>query len=451
MLRARIKSLAEASRGSGLRARLVRGGIGSAAVKALGVGLSLAMALVLARVLGAKGYGIYSYVFALVGIMAIPAQFGLPQLVIRETARAQASGDWPALKGIWRWAGAVAAGLLLLIVTLGGLAAWLLADRFGGIQIATFAWGLALVLALVLSRLRGAALKGLRHVVAGQLPDVVLRPGLLVIFVLAVSALGLGGALTPDRAMALHALAAGFAFIVGAVLLRWVWPQEAQSAEPRFQHQAWSAATLPLGLTAGMMVINRQADILLLGVFVDPEQVGIYRIAVQGSMLVAFGLQAVNMVVAPQLTRLHNQGDHQKLQRLVTGSARVSLAVALPLTLVFALFGDGILRVVVGADYMSGSVPLAILAFGQLVNAGMGPVGLLLNMTDQEAIVTRTVALAAMVNICTNLVLIPLWGITGAAVATTATVVLWNALLVTAGWNRLKINSTAIAGRGLLK
>jgi|AntRauTorcE11898_2_1112593.scaffolds.fasta_scaffold00195_5 O-antigen/teichoic acid export membrane protein len=435
--RSALKSLVS---GRGLRAQLVRGGFGSGAVKAAGTLLSLVVALVLARVLGPAGYGIYSYVFALVGILSVPAQFGLPQLVVRETANAHAVADWSAVKGIWRWAGSLAVVLSLLLAFAGGAAVWMLGERLGGVQVATLAWGLVLLPVIVLARLRGAALRGLRHVVAGQLPDMVLRPGLLAILVL-VLVLGFGEVVTASRAMALHALAATSALLVGAVLLLRVRPSELGSVQPRFSHRAWGRALIPLGLTAGMMVITRQSDIVLLGLFVEVEQVGIYRVAASASLLVAFGLEAVGAVVAPQIARLYARGELRQLQRLATACSRVSLAVALPAALVFVLYGEWLLGVVVGVEYAGGAAALAILAGGQLVNAGMGLVGLLLNMTGHETVVTRTLALAALGHIVANLLLIPVWGMNGAAVATAGTFILWNLLLARAVSKRLGIAS----------
>ena len=73
-----------------LRTRLLRGGAGSLAIKLGSVGLSFAVAVQLARVLGPDGYGVYALVFAIVTVLTVPTQLGVPQLVIRETARAQA-------------------------------------------------------------------------------------------------------------------------------------------------------------------------------------------------------------------------------------------------------------------------------------------------------------------------------------------------------------------------
>jgi hypothetical protein len=79
--------------GEGLKGQLLRGGVGSVAVKIGSTLLNVILAVVLARALGAEGFGVYSFVFALITILAIPAQMGLPNLVVRETAQAQGQAD----------------------------------------------------------------------------------------------------------------------------------------------------------------------------------------------------------------------------------------------------------------------------------------------------------------------------------------------------------------------
>ena len=130
--------------GDSLRVQLLRGGIGSLAVKATNAVLGFALAIVLARALGPEGYGVYSFALAIVMLAAIPAQVGVPQLVVRETAKAQAKEDWGLMRGLWRWAnraviifsffGAIATGAVL----------WLM-DHVEGGRAATMGIGGALI------------------------------------------------------------------------------------------------------------------------------------------------------------------------------------------------------------------------------------------------------------------------------------------------------------------
>ncbi len=86
-----------------LRGRLVRGGLGSLALKLASTALGFILVILLARSLGPEGYGVYAFVFAIVSLLAIPTQLGLPQLVVRETAKAQAAERWGLMRGLWRW------------------------------------------------------------------------------------------------------------------------------------------------------------------------------------------------------------------------------------------------------------------------------------------------------------------------------------------------------------
>lgn len=428
-----------------LRGQLLRGGIGSLGIMLANTSLGLVLAILLARKLGPEGYGIYSYVFALISLLAVPAQLGLPTLAVRETAKAQANEHWGTMRGLWRWT-SLAVGVLsvaLAIVALG--VAWLFADRFTTVQFTTFALGLLLVPLVALGNLRGAALRGLQRVVVGQLPELVLRPGLLILFLLAALLYLPQGSLTPVYAMGLHTVAAAVAFVVGAGLLWRLRPSELAAAPAlMIDSRAWISAAVPLALIAGMRLINHHTDLLMLGLFANAEQVGIYKVVLAGAALVALGLGAVNMVVAPSLARLHAQGDRARLQQLVTLSIRAILLLALPLVLVFILFGEDILGLIFGAEYTPGYKPLVILALGQLVNAATGPVGALLNMTGHERDTLRGIGVAAAINIALNAFLIPFYGMIGAAIATTVSLTTWNIMLCYLARLRLGVTSNAV-------
>jgi len=112
-----------------LRGRLIRGGLGSLALKLGSTALGFLLAILLARTLGPEGYGVYAFVFAIVSLLAIPTQLGLPQLVVRETAKAQAAEQWGLMRGLWRWS-TLAVWLFssgVLVLAFAGL--WLFGER----------------------------------------------------------------------------------------------------------------------------------------------------------------------------------------------------------------------------------------------------------------------------------------------------------------------------------
>lgn len=443
------QNLAGLTRGNGLRAQLLRGGLGSIALKVGNIGLGLGMSVVLARSLGPDGYGIYTYVFALISLLAIPAQFGLPGLVVRETAKAQANGDWGLMRGLWRWAGVSAGILSLLLAVAGGWAAWLFTDHFTSVELITFVWGLAFIPLLALGSLRGAALRGLRKVVQGQLPEQILRPGLLILFVLAFGLLS-QSEIRADQAMALNVLAVAIAFIVGAGLLKRGRPEEyiCSDTVPKYRIRPWLTSALPFALISGVVFINTQIDVVMLGWFATAHDVGVYRVAARGATIVSLGFVGISMVVRPQYARFHALGEMSQFQRIATASARASLLLALPVAALFGLCGRPLLSFVFGTTYAGGYLSLSILAGAQLVRAGSGTPGMLLEMSGFEQASAKAMGFAALCNVVLNASLIPLMGMEGAALATSISLIVVNIALWQTARKRLGVDSSVFGTLG---
>jgi O-antigen/teichoic acid export membrane protein len=125
-------------------------------------------------------------------------------------------------------------------------------------------------------------------------------------------------------------------------------------------------------------------------------------------------------------------------------TALASFVLMLFPALIFAFWGGSIIELVYGEEYKSGYVALVILLAGQVVNAGSGPVALLLNMTGYERYTLRGVGVSTILNVVLNVILIPKYGIAGAAVASALTLVGWNLILVYFVARELGINSSVI-------
>lgn len=408
---------------------LLRGGLGSIAVKIANIVLMLLLTVLLARTLGAELFGVYAYALAIIQVLLVPAQFGLPTLVLRETANAHVKDDWASIKGVWRWANIVSIGLSALLVV--GAAGCIFLFSSGTFrQSSTVICGLALIPLVSLAVLRGAALRGFRFVVIGQLPDKVLRPGVFVILILIFVSVFPEIEYNATTAMALHVASAGVALLVGVFFVRQKKPEEISRCSGfTYRNHEWIWAVIPLAMATGAQVVNRQADILLLGMFENDQNVGLYKVAIQGSTLVIFGMQAIAMTVAPYFSRLYAQGKLTKLQQLYTYSVRASVLLAIPISVTFIVYGEEILGFVFGATYKAASIALAILAAAQLMNSLTGPTPVLLAVTGHERYLLRSVLFASAATLLSGLILIPEFGMTGAALAILISLTVWNIFL----------------------
>ena len=442
-----IKRANEArSRPGSLGAALVKGAVGTAAIKVASAGIAFATSIVLAKSLGPAGYGIFSYAVALVALLAIPSELGIPSLAVREIAVANAHGNWGRMRGFIAWSHrtvAVTSGTLVLVSAI-ALSLW--SDRFGGAE-ATCMWLALLLVPLVsLGALRDAMLRGLRKVLLGQLSQPFIRPLILLLVLLALLQLGVDLA-SPVRIMTLHILSVATAFLVGLCLFLANRPAALGSEPASFDSANWLRSSIPFGMTAALQLVNGRTDILALGIFQPDAQVGIYRVASQLAAVVIFGMQAVAAIQGPHIANLFAKGEMEKLQNMITRSTQAILMIAIPVVVIITLFGTVIIRTIYGAAYEAAYVPLVILCFGQLFNASMGSVASLLNMTGHERDTTRSVLVGAVVNITLNVTLVPNWGMTGAAIATATTLIVWNVIMWHMARTRLGIETSPLLRR----
>ena len=429
-----------------LRQHLAQAAAGSLALSLSAKVLTLISSVLLARWLGAAGYGVYASALAVLLLLGVPTTLGLPTLVIRLLASYRVHQQWGLMRGLLRRVNML---VLLLSAVLGGLGAavvWALGDRLAPTHAHALLWAMALLPLSTLSELRSAALRGLHHVVLGQLPENLVMPGLFVALLAAWSVAGY--ALTPESAMALRFAAVAVAFVVGAWLLLRRLPDEIRHAQTHYDTANWARAAGPLLFLGGMSIINTQTDVLMLAAMQGSESAGVYRAASRGAELVAFSLVVVNMAIQPTISRLYSVGDMRQLQRVVTTAARGTLALALPAALVMSLFGRPVLVLVFGNEFERGALCLAILCGAQVVNAAAGSVGQILNMTGHERDAALGMALGAFTNLVLNAILVPVWDIEGAALATGISLVVWNVFLVARVRQRLSLDSTAL---GLVK
>lgn len=410
-----------------LRSQLIHGALGTSGIGIAKRLLQLATAILLAHILGTEGYGIYAYASALVILIAVPAQLGLPQLVVREVSAHLERRDWNLLRGLLRRSDQLSLIFTILMVAMAALLGWLLSERIESMEWETFAWALALIPIGTIIALRSAALRGFHHVTLGQLPDGLIRP--LAFLILIATCYWLLGSLRPDSAMMLTVVAAGFALVASMWFFSRVRPTPLLNAIPRFETRSWLYSVIPFSLLAGIQVLNNHIDIVVLGFFATSGEVGIYRIASVGATLVALPLVAANVALAPKISSLYVKEDRARMQRMITASTRYMLIFAIPISACLTLFGSQILAVIFGKGFSEGALPLSILALSQLVHVGFGSVALLMNMTGHETHAARILGGAAIGNIVLNFLLIPPFGMVGAALATGVTLASWNVVL----------------------
>jgi O-antigen/teichoic acid export membrane protein len=427
-------------RRSGLGATLARGASGTGLVQGLSLGLGFAVNVVLARLLGASGYGDYATVMSVVTLLLLVALFGTGSAAVQFTATYQARGDLRALAGFLAWSTRAVLGASLLVASLAAafvlwLGPELRPELRGAVRL-----GLLLLAPLALLQLRTGVLRGFRRVVVATVPEAIARPLLVAAGLLALWAAGvtLDGRHAVALTLAATALLLGLVEVVLAPSLRPV-----RGAVPRREGRRWAGFSLSLLLVSGFYTVVERAPVVLVGLYRGTEAAGLYNVASQLGKLVTFGLSAITAMAMPLFAELHATGRRDELRRLLGQCAVASLLLALPAAALLGL-GGGELLGWFGPAFPAARGALRILVAGQLVNALTGPVGVLLVACGHERGTALVLALGAGLDVALCLALIPGHGIDGAAVATALALGAWNLALAGYAWRRLGLDPTAL-------
>ena len=423
--------------------KLFKGSAGIIVLRVISGGLSFVISLILARLLGAKGYGIYAYSLAWIGFLFVPAVLGFDRLLVRDISVYKTRSDWSLMRGLIQFSQQASASFSLIIVGVAVFISMGLGINSDPIFMHTFFFALILLPLSVLITLKQSILRGLEKVILGHVPEMLIKPFLLFVCLLLIYIFGFKENLSPRIAIAFTIFASLISFCVIHTILKRELPNQIHHTSPVYNIKQWIKSALPLSLIGGLLVINSQTDIIMLGAIKGAKMAGIYSIANAFSGLITFILISVNAALAPLIASLYAEGNMLQLQHKVTISARLIILLSLPIGIILIFFGKVFLSIY-GADFIGGLSSLRILCIGQLVNASAGSVGLLLIMTGYEMDSAWGIGFGAVSNVIFNFLLIPSFGIEGAAVATASSMVMWNIILIWLVWKRLGIYSTAL-------
>lgn len=418
--------------------RLARGGTLNLVGFVLSGVFAFLLAIVVTRLVGARGAGIFFAAVAVFTILSNITELGADTGIVRYIARLREQGRQRELPSLMRIALVPAA----ILSTLAGLATvvWAvpIADVFSRsnpAEVATylriFGWivPLTTISTIALAGTRGfGSMRAFVGIDSVAVP--ILKP-MLILFAaiggLTATGLALGWAIP-------EALACVVSVMVLWQMVRRAKPRDgvAPADEGSLASAFWRFSA-PRGVAAAFQITIIWFDLLLLSHFRDAADVGIYGAASRAITFGTFALQAIRLAIAPQISRLLARGDTTGAQTVYQTATWWLIVVSWPVFLVFAVFGPLLLGVF-GHGFGRGATALAILSLAMLVNLGTGNVTVVLLMGGKSSWNLVNTAIALALNVGLNLVLIPRLGIAGAAIAWAVSIIVDNVLALIEVW-----------------
>lgn len=422
-------------------ARFLRLAMGVGAINIAERAIGIVLGIVLARWLGAQGYGSYAFVMAWVVILSIPAQFGLPDVLMRDLAVARSDTGNVSFTALLRRTVRLVLIFSLLTAGLGLGASLVLVPRSADDLRLALVIGFCGLPILALLGVYGAAWRGLGRPLGTQIFGALMPT--CTVLVLTLGAIVMFGQENNDASTALICRFLGLAAALIAALM---FLRRHLARLDRSQTQALPPlretlnAAMPFMFLTGAFIIMSRTDIVMIGLLATQRDVGLFNAGLQAAILADLGLSISNSIVAPEFARLYANGDKAKLQRLAASTAKMVLIFGLAVLAILALFGHSLLGLMFGTQFQDAFGAMIILVIGRCISLFFGEPGFLLNMTGHQSVTLQLVVGTSLLNIALNAVLIPLAGIEGAALATSIALVTWRILGYRAVRRKLGIN-----------
>jgi O-antigen/teichoic acid export membrane protein len=214
----------------------------------------------------------------------------------------------------------------------------------------------------------------------------------------------------------------GMDFDVGKFFNKWFFSKDKQKI---------IAYSLPLFFTGVLGMVMRSVDVLMLGHFLYTKSVGIYAAAYSIAALISFLLiNSLNSIFAPMIATQYGNKQIDNIKYLYIATTRWMFYIALPIFAGLMAAREYIMGIYGYAFVEKGEKVLAILIIGQMANCLTGAVGNILSMTGHQGKELLTNVIVVIINITLNLLLIPAFGIIGAAVATSVSLIIVNGIRV---------------------
>ncbi len=389
-------------------------------------GIRFGIAVMLARLLGPDGYGVYNLALSVAAIAAILPLLGLDAAILRYTAIFAGRGDWAAVRANLRLMLRISL-MLSLLVTAGlivfaeAVAGALLHDR----RLAPLVMISALMVpTMVLGIQLGAALRGLRRIGHEVLADQVAQPviRLLLLLMLVVVGLTVSQALLAWTVASLAATAMLAFFVVRAL------PRDGGDGT-RLGTGELLRFSAPVFLSNVVLKSGGQLQVILLGALSTVSSVGVFAVATNVNLIGSLFHSSLVSASMPLFAAAQDRENRSALVRLYQLTSKWSLTLNLPIFLLVVAYPQALLGMF-GSEFGAGAVPLAILATANLVNAATGMSGAVLDMTGYTRWKLLNALVSVALGIALNLILVPSLGVVGAAIAV---------LAVTAGTNLLPL------------
>ncbi len=402
------------------------GALLSFAVRIGSAGITFLAQILMARWLGAHDFGVYTYVWVVVNVTGTLSTIGLSVSAVRFLNEYLEHGQPGLARGFLRFGRFASFGVGIVAMLLGEVLLYLFPHLIEDVYRGPLMIGLLALPAFALTDFHDGTGRARSWLLLALAPPYILRPLALLVFI------GAGIVLLSycNAKMAAAALVAAtwLVALVQFVLQERRFRGELGSVRREMRRLEWLRVSLPLLLLDSFTLMMMNIDVLLLKLFVSPDQLAIYFAAARVISFVAFVHFAVTAVATPRFATAYARNDITMAGRLLRQFRLWTFAPSLAAALFLLALGPFVLSLF-GPEFPAAMPVMAVLAVGHLARALAGPAEAMMAVSGRQVYSAVVTGVTAGLNVVLNLALIPQHGLLGAAMATAGAYVFQSAIL----------------------
>jgi O-antigen/teichoic acid export membrane protein len=393
--------------------------------------INFAVQVLIVRYLSKEGFGAFAYALSIVAIGESVVTLGLDRAITRFVPIYEERRQYDRLFGtvVLSFGTVIGLGIAFVVVVI-GLQDWLAGSLSGGPEAATV---LVILAALAPIQAYDGLLIGM-FAVFGDAWAVFVRKHLLGPL-LKLAAVGLLIASGSDvEVLAAGYVVAGLILVVVYSVILW----RLLVRRGLIDHLRSSGIVIParevLGFALPLLssdlvfVVLAASDVILLDYFHNEVEVAAFRVIHQPAALNQVVFTSFALLFTPLASRFFAREDRAGINRLYWRTAMWLAVFSFPIFAVTFSLAEPLTVFLYEERYRDSATYLALLSFGYYFNVALGFNGLTLKVVGRLRYIVSLNLAAAGTNVVLNLLLIPQYGALGAAVGTTATLVVHNVL-----------------------
>ncbi|MEY8849454.1 oligosaccharide flippase family protein [Psychroserpens sp. XS_ASV72] len=413
-------------------AELLKGGATVFLLKILGMVLGYAIMLYITNNFGAKDYGAYAFSIVLLNILIIFPRFGLDNSLVRIITAINEEGNYRHIKSVLFKACLIVLLVSVLIVSIG----LIFKDQFiefidsEGLK-ENYTYVLYTLIPFSLLVIIFATFQSYKNSSLFILFKFTLVNVFFISLLLVFKAFGIDKPL-----FSIYFYATLLTFVFG--LLFFLKKLKNISRKPdeikvayvtNYDFKKIISISTPMLFAGSFLFIISWIDIIMIQLYMEDYEVGLYSVAQKISVLSSIFLFSINAIATPKFAELFASQKIEELGSVVRKSTKLIFYSTAPLLIVLVVFSDFVLGLN-GDEFINAKTVLILLCIGQFIGSISGSVGYIMQMTNNQKLFQRVVFFSGILNLTLNFILIPIYGINGAAISTMTTIILTNISLV---------------------